>query len=214
MEVDPVQEPLIDAFVDSDDSVGRFIDLVAQPSRVAKMPRAAASATRSICSAACFLLIAALATPTASISAQTAREPSAAQRMQEPGTEERELSGRAGIWDVVITLRLTPDATPVVTRDVEAERRLVGLYLQEIMKPVSGSSSADSRRIAYLYYSGAVLDPVRWDRLSVARSALRIHAQTQVNPRAARRIGKDAIACPVNRSDWRAWQDSNLLPPT
>jgi hypothetical protein len=74
-------------------------------------------------------------------------------RMQAPGPEGEELASRTGRWDVVITLRLTPDAKPIVTRGVIAERSMVGNYLEEVMKPAPGSRTPDFRRIAYLTYN-------------------------------------------------------------
>ncbi len=76
---------------------------------------------------------------------------SAIQRMQEAGPESEDLARRTGTWTVVSTLRLTPDATPIVTTDIVAERTMIGLYLQEVMKP-SDSKTADFRRISYLTY--------------------------------------------------------------
>ena len=51
------------------------------------------------------------------------------------------------------TLRPAPDAAPVVTTDLVAERSMVGLFLQEIMKPAPGSKLRDFRRISYLTYN-------------------------------------------------------------
>ena len=77
----------------------------------------------------------------------------AIERMQEPGVEAEALGRRAGSWDVVMTLRPAPDAAPVVTTDLVAERSMVGLFLQEIMKPAPGSKLRDFRRISYLTYN-------------------------------------------------------------
>jgi hypothetical protein len=79
--------------------------------------------------------------------------PSAVQRMQEQGPESQELGRRTGLWDVVSTFRLTPDAMPAVTPGVVAERKMVGLYLEEVMKPAPGADTADFRRISYLTFS-------------------------------------------------------------
>jgi hypothetical protein len=73
--------------------------------------------------------------------------------MQQPGPESEQLARGTGTWEVVTTLRLTPDAAPVVSTGVIAERTMVGLYLQEVMKPAPGSKTPDFRRIAYLYYN-------------------------------------------------------------
>jgi hypothetical protein len=78
---------------------------------------------------------------------------SAIERMQKPGPEAEQLSRRAGVWNVVITLRPTPDATPIVTTGLVAERTMIGLFLQEVMRPAPGSSTPDFRRISYLHYN-------------------------------------------------------------
>jgi len=78
---------------------------------------------------------------------------SAVERMQALGPEGTELARRAGTWNVVSTLRLTPTAAPIVTTGLVAERTMVGLYLQEIMKPAPGSNGPDFRRIAYLTFN-------------------------------------------------------------
>jgi Protein of unknown function (DUF1579) len=82
-----------------------------------------------------------------------ASPPSAVDRMQEAGPEAQSLARRAGSWSVVITLWLAPDAAPVVTKGVVAERTMVGRYLQEVMRPAPGSTVPDFRRIAYTYYN-------------------------------------------------------------
>jgi hypothetical protein len=85
--------------------------------------------------------------------AESPASPSAIERMQKPGPEAGELARRAGLWNVVITLRPTPDAAPVVTTGLVAERTMIGLFLQEVMKPAPGSSTPDFRRISYLHYN-------------------------------------------------------------
>ena len=80
-------------------------------------------------------------------------QPPAVARMMTPGPEATELARRAGAWTVTSTIRATPDAKPMVTRGLVAERRMVGLYLEEVMKPASGSDGPDFRRISYLTYS-------------------------------------------------------------
>ena len=85
--------------------------------------------------------------------ARTGTPRSAVDRMQEPGPEAQELARRSGTWSVVMTIRASPDATPVVTTGMIAERRMVGTFLEEVMKPAPGSNLPDFRRIAYLTYS-------------------------------------------------------------
>jgi hypothetical protein len=84
-------------------------------------------------------------------SASTA-EPSAAQRMSEPGPEENRLRGWAGQWDVVASLWPAPGAQPIVSRGIIAERAMIGPILQEIMHPTPGSPTADFRRLDYLNF--------------------------------------------------------------
>ena len=79
--------------------------------------------------------------------------PAAAARMLEPGPEARELAKRAGRWSVVATFRASPSAPPMITKGLVAEREMVGLYLQEVMKPAAGAPGPDFRRISYLTYS-------------------------------------------------------------
>src|SRR4029453_2395240 len=79
--------------------------------------------------------------------------PSAAQRMQQPGPEEQQLRQRAGPWTVKATFRPTPDAQPMITEQLVAERKMVGLYLEEVMHPDAGAKMPDFRRLAYQYYS-------------------------------------------------------------
>lgn len=100
------------------------------------------------------LLTLAIATTFVCLSAAAqAAAPSAVERMSEPGPEAKELARRTGVWDVVITMRLTADAAPVVVSGVMAERSMVGLYLQETMKPAPEAKVPDFRRICYLTYS-------------------------------------------------------------
>lgn len=79
--------------------------------------------------------------------------PSAAERMQQPGYEEEQLEQRTGTWTVKMTFRPTPDAKPIVTEQLIAERRMVGLYMEETMHPDAGAKMPDFRRVAYQYYS-------------------------------------------------------------
>src|SRR5947208_2212796 len=64
-----------------------------------------------------------------------AQPPSAAARMQQSGPEEEQLRQRSGIRTVVSIFRPVPDAAPIVTDGLIAERKMVGLYMQEVMKP-------------------------------------------------------------------------------
>jgi hypothetical protein len=79
-------------------------------------------------------------------------KPSAAERMSEPGPETKQLAQRTGTWDVVATMWPSPGATAIVTKELIAERTMIGPFLQEIMRPASASKQADFRRIDYLSY--------------------------------------------------------------
>ena len=79
--------------------------------------------------------------------------PSAAERMQQSGPEEQQLKRRAGTWTVKATFRPTPDAQPMITEHLVADRKMVGLYLEEVMHPDAGAKLPDFRRLAYQYYS-------------------------------------------------------------
>jgi hypothetical protein len=91
-------------------------------------------------------------TPVASARGQ-AQPPSAAARMQQPGPEEEQLKQRSGRWAVVSTFRPAPDAAPIVTDGLIADRTMIGLYMQEIMKPGPGSKVPAFSRLAYQYFS-------------------------------------------------------------
>ena len=78
--------------------------------------------------------------------------PAAAQKLLQPGPEQTALAAETGLWNVTSTLRLAPDAEPVVSGGLIAERVMVGPYQQEIMRPAPGSPAPDFRRIAYLHY--------------------------------------------------------------
>jgi hypothetical protein len=108
---------------------------------------------RSACLEILFIVILAATAAPVRAAGDIATAPSSVERMQAPGPEADELARRAGVWDVIATFRLTPDAAPAVLRGVIAERKMVGLYLEEVMRPAPGSDTADFRRIAFLTYS-------------------------------------------------------------
>ena len=89
--------------------------------------------------------------------------PSAAERMQASSPETDELIRRTGKWTVVSTVKLTPDATPIVTRGLIAERAMVGRYMQEVMHPASGEGP-DFKRLAFQYYDRVA---GRWQYVSM-----------------------------------------------
>ena len=103
----------------------------------------------SVILAACLVGTTALSIATPLARAQEQAVPSAAERMQQDGPEEAQLKQRIGTWDVTARSRLTPDATPIVTDGLLAERTMVGVYLQEVMKPAPGLKAPDFRRLAF-----------------------------------------------------------------
>lgn len=90
--------------------------------------------------------------------------PSAAERMQQTGAEEQQLKQRTGTWTVKATFRPTPDAKPMVTEQLVAERKMVGLYMEERMHPDAGAQMPDFSRVAYQYYSRV---EGRWQYVSI-----------------------------------------------
>jgi hypothetical protein len=89
--------------------------------------------------------------PTMVAGQEGVQAPSAAERMQASSPEIEELIRRTGTWSVVSTVQLAPDATPIVTRGLVAERTMVGRYMQEVMHPAAGDGP-DFRRLAFQYY--------------------------------------------------------------
>ena len=87
----------------------------------------------------------------------------AAERLLTPGPEEEQLAERAGTWNVAATMWPEPGAEPVVTSGLIADRTMIGLYLQEIMRPGPGGGP-DFRRIDYLSYDRV---EGRWKYVSI-----------------------------------------------
>jgi hypothetical protein len=81
-----------------------------------------------------------------------AAAPSAAERMSEAGPEEKALIQQSGSWDVVASFWPAPGAQPIVTRELVAQRMMIGPILQEVMQPAPGSGIADFRRLDYLNF--------------------------------------------------------------
>lgn len=94
----------------------------------------------------------------------SASAPMAAERMNAPDHETEVLRKDAGTWDVVMTFQPAADAKASVIKGIVAERRMVGRYLQETMRPAENSGAPDFRRIAYLTYSGV---EGRWQYVSL-----------------------------------------------
>lgn len=96
-------------------------------------------------------ILGATSLPARSVQAQGAR--SAIERMQAPGPEAESLTRRGGTWNVTMTLWPAPDAAPIVTTGLVAERRMVGLFLEEVMRPAPASGIPEFRRISYTTYN-------------------------------------------------------------
>lgn len=78
---------------------------------------------------------------------------SAIERMNQPGPEAARLTQRTGVWDLTLTMRPAPGAKPLVWNELIAERKMVGVFLEEVIRPAPGSDQADFRRISYLTYN-------------------------------------------------------------
>ena len=65
------------------------------------------------------------------------------------GPENEMLARRAGVWDVAETVWATPDGPPT-TNKLVAERRMIGAFLQEIIRPALGSEQV--LRMDYLSF--------------------------------------------------------------
>ena len=84
--------------------------------------------------------------------AARAAEPSAAERMARPGPEQQSLEKQTGTWDVVASIWPAPDAEPIVSRGIVAERTMIGPILQETMHPRPGSQTPAFTRLDYLNF--------------------------------------------------------------
>ena len=90
--------------------------------------------------------------------------PSADLRLNEPGPENGALAARTGLWDLTETAWDGPDAAPVTTTGLVAERRMVGSALQETLRPASDTAGRDIRRVDYLRFNRV---EGRWDYVSI-----------------------------------------------
>jgi hypothetical protein len=88
----------------------------------------------------------------AGLSPTLAAEPSAAERMSQAGPEQQLLEKQTGTWDVVASIWPAPDAQPIVSRGIVAERTMVGPILQERMQPAPGSQTPAFTRLDYLNF--------------------------------------------------------------
>lgn len=153
------------------------------------------------------LILFAIAFGTGAVLAQgTQRNPprSANDRMLDPGPEAARLAARVGTWDVIMTLCPDPEGTSIVVKGLVAERAMIGLYLQEIMRPAQGSDVADFRRIEYLTYNPI---EARWQYVSMdTRVPIGLMTATSVGrePGASIEVHFENLAFPVSVLSWRA----------
>lgn len=88
----------------------------------------------------------------------------ASARMNAPGPDAAALALRAGRWDVIETSWASPGATPDIVKGQIAERRMVGLYLQEVLHPAGLADAAHASRLDYLGFNRVTS---RWEYLSL-----------------------------------------------
>lgn len=92
------------------------------------------------------------------------RQPLAAERLNAVDTQTQALADRTGTWEVVAKFQPSADAKPVTTTGLVAERRMMGRYLSEVMRPAAGTNTPDFERIAYLTFSAV---EGRWQYVSL-----------------------------------------------
>jgi hypothetical protein len=75
------------------------------------------------------------------------------------------LTKKVGIWDVVMTIQPTIDTKPIIVKDLEAERTMVGAFcLHEVMHPAKKATMPTFQRNAELAYN---YNDARWDYMSI-----------------------------------------------
>ena len=75
------------------------------------------------------------------------------------------LSRKIGKWNVTMTLQPTIDVKPIIIKDIQADRSMIGAFcLNETMQPAVGSSMPLFKRISNLDYN---LNDARWDYISI-----------------------------------------------
>jgi hypothetical protein len=84
--------------------------------------------------------------------------------MNTPGVEADSLAARAGWWNVVETVWARPGAVPEVIRNQVAQRRMVGVYLQEMLYSSDQPAEAKVHRMDYLGFNRVT---GRWEYLSM-----------------------------------------------
>jgi hypothetical protein len=106
------------------------------------------------------------AEPGSSIQLESAT--SAAERLNQLGPENAAMAPYAGLWDVTETVLDKPGGNPVTTTGLVAERRMIGSYLQEFIRPASDTANQDIKRIDYLSFQRV---EGRWKYVSIEMRA-------------------------------------------
>jgi hypothetical protein len=73
--------------------------------------------------------------------------------LNQMGTENSILAKRAGLWDVTETVWAYPSAKPVVSTGLIAERVMIGLMLQEFIRPLKDTLHHDVKRTDLLTFN-------------------------------------------------------------
>jgi hypothetical protein len=95
--------------------------------------------------------------------AQQATPSPASARLNELGPENQALVQRVGLWDVTETVWTAPGVTPVTTRGLVAERRMLGSLLQEFLRLPQDLSDKAVQRMDLLSFNRI---EGRWDYVS------------------------------------------------
>jgi hypothetical protein len=93
---------------------------------------------------------------------------SAAERLNQLGPENSAMAAYAGLWDVTETVWDKPGADPMTTTGLVAERRMIGSYLQEFIRPASDTHGLEIKRIDYLSFQRV---EGRWKYVSIEMRA-------------------------------------------
>ena len=81
------------------------------------------------------------------------QEKPSAGALNELGAEGNILAQRVGVWDVTETVWASPDAAPVTTKGLVAERLLMGTLLQEVIRQPGESLEKTVKRTDLLSYN-------------------------------------------------------------
>lgn len=92
----------------------------------------------------------------------------AAERLNELGPENAAMAAYAGLWDVTETVWDRPGGDPVTATGLVAERRMIGSYLQEFIRPAADKAGQDIKRIDYLSFQRV---EGRWKYVSIEMRA-------------------------------------------